>query len=239
MSPIADELPNVVACDSFTLPELSFNNSYYTEPNAKGIQMYVGDAMTQSQTVYIFTGSDGCSDESSFIITITALESPDSLDDVRECESYTLPALIFGNYFTQSNGSGKALFAGDVINISQTIYIYLGSDFCSEEKSFSVEIDPDQCAIPMTESVLMFPKFFTPNNDGINDKWKRTNTTNDVNGYVYIYDRYGKLLKQMDAYSGQWDGTYKNKRMPSTDYWYRFVHQETGNIITDHFTLKR
>ncbi|MBK5193262.1 MAG: T9SS type A sorting domain-containing protein, partial [Flavobacteriaceae bacterium] len=44
--------------------------------------------------------------------------------DVEECDSYTLPALTNGNYFTGPGGTGTALFAGDIITSSQTIYVY-------------------------------------------------------------------------------------------------------------------
>ena len=38
---------------------------------------------------------------------------------------------------------------------------------------------------------------------------------------VYIFDRFGKLLKELDPLSKGWDGTYLGKPMPATDYWFR------------------
>lgn len=238
-SPIADQLSDIVVCDSYTLPTLTMNNNYYTAPDAGGIKMDVGDTIFESQTIYIFAGTLGCSDESNFTVTISDLVQVDSFDDIRECESYTLPPLSVGAYFTESNGSGQTLNAGDILNTSQTIYIYLSSGFCSDEKSFSLEIDSGECEISVAENEIVFPNFFTPNNDGINDSWKRMDTAYNVQGYVYIYDRYGKLLKEMDAVSGWWDGTYNGSKMPSTDYWYRFVNTVTGDVLANHFTLKR
>lgn len=239
--PTADELPDIVECESFILPMLSLNNSYYTEPNAGGNQIYAGDSISKSQTIYVFTGNVnlGCFAESNFIVIIDNFLQVDSMDDISECESYILPSLKAGNYFTQSNGAGKELFSGDVLVTSQIIYVYVQSGSCSDEKSFILEINPSECEVTLDDDKIVFPKFFTPNNDGFNDLWRRLNITDDIQGNVYVFDRYGKLLKQMNALDGQWDGTYNGHDMPSTDYWYRFVHSETGNIISGHFTLKR
>ena len=49
-------------------------------------------------------------------------------------------------------------------------------------------------------SVLEAPLFFTPNADGYNDFWsfKGMNSFIYKNSVIYIFDRYGKLLKQLD-----------------------------------------
>ena len=52
---------------------------------------------------------------------------------------------------------------------------------------------------PISIPVLGLPKYFTPNGDGLNDFWKieGVNETIQPNTTVLIYDRYGKLLKQL------------------------------------------
>jgi gliding motility-associated-like protein len=64
----------------------------------------------------------------------------DDLADQNICDSYTLPNLAHGNYFTGTNGTGTALFAGDIISISQIIYIFNSVGACTNESSFSVTI---------------------------------------------------------------------------------------------------
>ncbi|WP_255535079.1 T9SS type B sorting domain-containing protein [Cellulophaga sp. E16_2] len=94
--------------------------------------------------------------------------------------------------------------------------------------------------------VIGYPKFFTPNGDLINDTWniKGIEDPSIIDPVVFIFDRYGKLLKQLDANS-TWDGTYSGSPMPSSDYWFRFEYAETENgvvvakILQNHFTLKR
>ena len=89
-------------------------------------------------------------------------------------------------------------------------------------------------------SIIGYKKYFTPNGDGINEKWKILGIDFDFNkdSKVYIFDRYGKLLKQLDPLSEGWDGTYIGKPMPATDYWFR-TYLEDGREFKGHFSLVR
>lgn len=86
-------------------------------------------------------------------------------------------------------------------------------------------------------SIIDYPKFFTPNDDGINDGWQ-IEDNGVANAITYIFDRYGKLLKVLVGQNERWDGTYNNRRMPSTDYWFKVVAEDLI-LQTGHFTLKR
>ena len=81
------------------------------------------------------------------------------------------------------------------------------------------------------------PKFFTPNNDGINDTFNLSGIENYGGTQVAIFDRYGKLLKFSRNVSFEWDGTYNSQNMPSGDYWYRIILKEQQ--FSGHFALKR
>jgi gliding motility-associated-like protein len=61
---------------------------------------------------------------------------------VEACDSYTLPALITGNYFTGPGGTGTPLSEGSIITSSQTIYVFnSGNGICPDaEESFEVTI---------------------------------------------------------------------------------------------------
>jgi gliding motility-associated-like protein len=85
--------------------------------------------------------------------------------------------------------------------------------------------------------IFDYPKFFTPNQDGINDTWQ-IEQLRIPDSKTYIYDRYGKLLKILVGKNEYWDGTYRNKRMPSSDYWFKASSNEEI-ILKGHFSLKR
>jgi gliding motility-associated-like protein len=55
---------------------------------------------------------------------------------------------------------------------------------------------------------------------------------------IYIFDRYGKLLKQLSPQSLGWDGAFNGEDLPSNDYWF-YVKLQDGRIFKSHFTLKR
>lgn len=142
--------------------------------------------------------------------------------------NYTLPILTNGNYYTQPGGNGTNLNAGTVITTTQTVYIYKETGCANNGSSFNVLI---------TENPYFIPKYFTPNNDGTHDYWKVFDSTNTISN-VYIFNRFGKLLKNLDINSMGWDGVYKGALLPNSDYWYTITFN-SGKILRGHFALKR
>ena len=88
--------------------------------------------------------------------------------------------------------------------------------------------------------ILEAPIFFTPNGDSYNDYWnlKGTNGTIIIQSNVYIFDRYGELIKQISPSSQGWDGTINGEPLPADDYWFT-VKLEDGREAKGHFSLKR
>ncbi|RKR11398.1 gliding motility-associated-like protein [Flavobacterium sp. 90] len=84
---------------------------------------------------------------------------------------------------------------------------------------------------------LPFPKFFTPNNDTYNDYWTIDFAYLAPNTGIKIYDRYGKLIKEL-VNNGAWDGTFLDQEQPASDYWFT-VTRLNGTEYRGHFSLKR
>ena len=101
------------------------------------------------------------------------------------------------------------------------------------------------CGSEISQSfrLIGYPRFFTPNSDGYNDTWNVINDSEITITKVFIFDRYGKLLKQLDPTAGGWDGTYNSRVMPEDDYWFLLEYKdaELGGIrkFKGHFTLRR
>jgi gliding motility-associated-like protein len=95
--------------------------------------------------------------------------------------------------------------------------------------------------ITIPVSLINYPHFFTPNQDGYNDTWNIVGLENDNSARIYIFDRYGKLLKQISPSGDGWDGTYNGTPLPSTDYWFTVFFNENGakKEFKAHFSLKR
>ncbi len=145
----ADAPADVVACDRYVLPALTVGN-YFKLPNGphsgEGNLMLAGDVITTSQTIYVYTESGeriNCTDENVFNVTINVSPVIVPIADVNATNAYILPALTVGNYYTQPNGAGTQLNAGDSITTDQTIYVYAETGTvpnCTDEKSFSTTI---------------------------------------------------------------------------------------------------
>ncbi|SCY10119.1 T9SS type B sorting domain-containing protein [Flavobacterium caeni] len=104
-------------------------------------------------------------------------------------------------------------------------------------------VDPNGCSAPLTEDeviVVNYPKYFTPNGDGFHDTWNITGLE-DQQAKISIFDRYGKLIKQISTMGAGWDGTYNGNAMPSTDYWFtiEFKELQVKREFKAHFALKR
>ena len=89
--------------------------------------------------------------------------------------------------------------------------------------------------------VIDYPLYFTPNGDGNHDTWNIVGIGSTAK--IYIFDRYGKLLKQISPTGSGWDGTYNGNSMPSSDYWFTVEYDEPitnqRKELKAHFTLKR
>jgi|GEM_PF-1683767 len=145
-SPIVDAPDPVTECDSYTLPALSAGN-YFSASGGIG-PLAVGTNITSTQTIYVYAetgGTPNCTDENSFVVTINDTPVADDPIDVDACVSYTLPALVEGNYYTGAGGTGTMLSAGTNITTTQTIYVYAETSTtpnCTDENSFEINIIP-------------------------------------------------------------------------------------------------
>jgi len=100
------------------------------------------------------------------------------------------------------------------------------------------------CGIKTIKIVnIDYPKYFTPNGDGYHDTWNISSLKSQANAKIYIFDRYGKLLKELSPASIGWNGTFNGRPMPTADYWFKVEYMSpTTNKIEQfraNFTLKR
>jgi gliding motility-associated-like protein len=87
-------------------------------------------------------------------------------------------------------------------------------------------------------TVIDYPKFFTPNNDGYNDFWQIKGISKYPSSKTSIFDRYGKLLLVLSSNDLGWNGFYNGKELPSDDYWFK-TNLNDKALFSGHFTLKR
>lgn len=106
--------------------------------------------------------------------------------------------------------------------------------------------DKNGCGItePLPFLVVGYPKFFTPNADTFNDVWSVQGIETLTNPTVFIFDRFGKLLKELPV-GDSWNGTFNGRELPSSDYWFRldYDRDDSGVVVASsirrHFSLVR
>lgn len=184
---------------------------------------------TGTYTVVV-TDPNGCVSSRDIIVTAS---STATINDV------TVEGISPNNTVTINvSGSGTYEFAVDNSSMFQE-----SNTFFNLSEGFHTIYIRDTNGCGITEeiiSVLGFPKFFTPNDDGDNDTWRviGTNTQFNLIETVQIFNRYGKLITIQTTLSGGWDGNLNGNKLPSDDYWFvaKFLD---GKTYTGHFALKR
>ncbi len=92
-----DSLEDVTECQKYVLPILN-SGTYFTESEGMGQQLFEGDEITATQTIFIYFESGTCSDESSFTVSIDQKECEEPPNDTCDIE--------FPKFITP-NGDGK------------------------------------------------------------------------------------------------------------------------------------
>ena len=94
--------------------------------------------------------------------------------------------------------------------------------------------------------VIDFPNYFTPNGDNYNDYWNIYAIQNQPSAKIYIFDRYVKLITQLNPLGQGWDGNYNGNPLPATDYWFvlEYIEKDSSGsnvwrTFKSHFSLLR
>ncbi len=183
-----------------------------------------------SITVY---NGHGCSNTKTFNVVLSNSATVDfiQVNDFYDIEKNSFEVLV--------NGLGVYEFSLDGINYQES-NIFEG---LSPGTYIVFIADKNGCGMVEKEvDLLGAPQYFTPNGDGYNDFWQIVSVDKRPGTVVYIYDRYGKLLVQINSASPGWDGTINGHPAPDSDYWYIAKVKETDGSIREvkgHFSLKR
>ena len=174
---------------------------------------------------YVLIGiSDfNCSNSASGTQNITINQTPlvDSPVNVTRCDSYILPSLTNGNYFTLSGGNGSQLAAGANITSSQTIFVYNETGTnpnCFSESSFNVTINYSPIAdfdFKNAELDLIDPKMELINNttNGLDFTWDFGDEQNSIEeNPIHIYEEAKNYIVMLLAVSAEGckDSIYQN-----------------------------
>jgi gliding motility-associated-like protein/uncharacterized repeat protein (TIGR01451 family) len=219
--------------------------------------LLVGDTVTYEVTVDIPVQFIG---DLTNVVTASSSDVPDPdlscprcTDIDVECTSMgpsSLSASVVGGQFSNqavvtvqtTGGDGNFIYWMDEEGLPQ--YDGYFTNVPSGEHTIYVQ-SADGCGDVLTTQVIVlnYPRFFTPNGDGYNDYWQVIGLENQPDSRIYIFDRYGKLLKEISTTGQGWDGTYNGHQLPSTDYWFKLSYRDPmtneSNEFRSHFSMKR
>jgi len=168
------------------------------------------------------TNNAGCEAVASFVVTLIELPIIASIDAVGD--ELTITVANAGDFRYSIDGfnyqDSPVFNINGLLEVVVRVRNVLGCD-------------------PVRERFLRvaIPAFFTPNNDGFNDRWEINGIAQFPGARIEIFDRHGKLLAFLNEAVAGWDGLYNNQPMPSSDYWYRLFYN--NQMLSGHFTLKR
>lgn len=203
--------------------------------NSSEILTYLWDNGATSESISVnvpgiytvtATNNFGCSSTRTITVVSSEIAIINSIEQ-NQIGDYTITV--------NTSGSGNYVYSidnqNDNFQLSPVFYNVSPGDHIIYVK------DLNGCGTTFSDfSVIGYPKYFTPNNDGIHDYWKLQGSHISVKK-LRIFNRFGKLINENHSNQG-WDGKYNGQDAISTDYWF-YAELESGEIIKGHFTLKR
>ncbi|XCF07357.1 T9SS type B sorting domain-containing protein [Tamlana crocina] len=181
------------------------------------------------------TNQAGCSDQRTVVVEPSNIATIENVEVTDASTNNTINIMV----------SGEGIYEYALLDINnQIIRPYqtttLFDNLFPGLYSIQIRDTKNDCGtITEPVSVIGFPKYFTPNNDGVNDTWQVYGVSEifQPNTKIQIYNRYGKLIKELDPLGEGWNGSIRGEPLPNDDYWF-VVKLQDGRVFKNHFTLK-
>ncbi len=228
-----NKFPETIALNAEIINDSPINYTYNWSTGENTYEIKINEPGTYSVTV---TTSEGCTKERIITVEASNIATIDGFNITDASQNNTVAVLV----------SGEGSYEFRLLDENNTVYADFQSSSVFEDVkpgfyTVSVKDVKNNCGIINDKiSVIGFPKFFTPNGDGFNDTWQVYGVSKafQPNTIIHIYDRYGKLLKEISPLSEGWNGIINGEILPTDDYWFS-VKLQDGRIYKNHFSLKR
>ncbi|HEA30826.1 MAG TPA: T9SS type B sorting domain-containing protein [Leeuwenhoekiella sp.] len=235
VAPIADE----IICANLLAETVTISPEYNLDPSYDYTYLWMPTGQTTlelitrepgTHTLTVTNTTTGCSRSRSVVIETRSIATIDDIEVIDASANNQATIII--------SGMGDFEFALDEMGPYQDSNVF--TNLLPGFYTVFVRAKEGCGSVSQDFSVIGFDKFFTPNGDGYNDRWQveGISATIQPGTSIRIFDRYGKLLKELNPLSEGWDGTFNGKALASDDYWFRVV-LEDGREFKSHFTLKR
>ncbi|MBK8497484.1 MAG: gliding motility-associated C-terminal domain-containing protein [Flavobacteriales bacterium] len=134
------------------------------------------------------------------------------------------------------SGGGTLLVPSDTNSTVQDLA--LGDNY------FVLTVSLGQCA-SISDTVLLhvddlfIPEGYSPNGDGVNDRWEITGISAFPGSSLKVFNRWGQLVYESDSYNNEWDGhALYGRELPDATYFY-VLNLSSDRTYNGHVILKR
>lgn len=187
-----------------------------------------------SYTVSYITQTDkGCNDTVTQTNIVTVNETPSASFDYSPDNPLAGQPIDFNNT-SQLNDINEWTVNGSVISSDIDINSTFNSDrieVCLRVENLAgcEAISCDSISISSLNH-LYIPNTFTPNLDGVNDRFNVSFFGNEIESYnLLIFNRWGELIFSSDLIDKPWDGTHNNTICPTDTYIWKIKASFSGN----------
>lgn len=142
------------------------------------------------------------------------------------CSSYVLDAENSGASYLWSNNETTQTIQLLNLNQDTTIWVNVTVDGCMTKDSIEIKTIEEQ-------EYLFFPNAFSPNNDGLNDKFIPVgNITNVTNFKLLIFNKWGQQIFETNDPEEGWNGKQNGKTLIPSTFIYK-VNYNMGSLCVE------
>lgn len=225
-SPILDLLDEAVICPNTELEitatsDMNNVTFVWTLPDGSewfGANQVITEAGTYSVTAY---SADGCRSE-----TRTVNVNNPTTPIITSVDVSGTSIIVGAN----NGGEGPMEYSLDAVFWQSNNRF----DNLTPGETYMIYVRSAGCMVTSYEvTMIFFPNFLSPNDDGKNDTWAIRGIESDAGATIKIFDRYGKIFVDT-VFEGEyeWNGRYMGRNVASGDYWY-IINVPGDGILPD------
>jgi gliding motility-associated-like protein len=228
--PQAQETTGILGIGVFSGPGIVNNNNF--DPSVAGIGAHT--------IRYTFNATNGCAAFKEQIINVNPTPNANAGPDRVVLEGGSVNLLG-----TSSTNNVTYLWSPNTpVSLNNTA---LAQPTASpvNDTYYTLEVTSDEGCIAkdiVFVKVLKAPKVpnaFSPNGDGINDKWDIEYLDTYPGAIIEVFNIYGQKVFRSVGYSKAWEGTYNGKPLPIGTYYYIIEPQNGRKAITGYVGIIR